>query len=135
MPFLEAREHAEHARQQAERIAEIRGRYREHRPIFMEDAEWLLEQLAARQQAHRQLPRHYGESEHANMSEPRVIFDYLGIHHDMSIEESMQLRAAIAGTLYALKVKCPGCRCFLLPGEPCGCCADVALAAGGVQRE
>jgi hypothetical protein len=66
------------------------------------------------------------------MSEPRVIFDYLGIHHDMSWDESGLLVAAVRQARDTLKVQCPTCRCRVLPGEACGCCAEFVV--GGVQR-
>jgi hypothetical protein len=87
MPFLEARQQAEHARQQHARVRDT--------------------------------------------SEPRVIFDYLGIHHDMSWDESLLLVAAVRHARDALKVKCPTCRCRVLPGTECGCCAEFVV--GGVQ--
>jgi len=53
----------------------------------------------------------------------RVIFDYLGIHHDMSLDESLLLVAAVRLARDALKVQCPTCRCLIFPGSTCGCCS------------
>ena len=79
--------------------------------------------LEARQQAEH--ARQHAEHEHATRdeTEPRIIFDYLGIHHDMSWDESGLLVAAVRHARDALKVQCPTCRCRILPGSTCGCCS------------
>lgn len=56
---------------------------------------------------------------------PRVIFDFNGQHFDLSTDESLCLLRTIARQRDRLRVKCPTCRCRIMPDSVCGCCAGA----------
>ena len=53
----------------------------------------------------------------------RVMLD--GVEHRLTASEAANLRSHLTRELDALRVKCPTCRCLLMPGAVCRCCADV----------
>jgi len=50
-----------------------------------------------------------------------------GVSYLFTIEEAKALINEISGKIYALKVKCPTCRCKILPGEVCFCCEEDGI--------
>lgn len=53
-----------------------------------------------------------------------VYFTIHGGQHSMSVREALGLVARITAEVNKQKHKCPTCRCQILPGEVCPCCAD-----------
>ena len=65
----------------------------------------------------------------ANKDKPiRVMLD--GVEHRLTVMEAVQLRTHLTRELDALRVKCPTCRCMLMPGMECGCCRASAASDG-----
>ena len=46
------------------------------------------------------------------------------VEHSWTVEEATTVIARISKAIDALRVKCPTCRCRILPGQICGCCAE-----------
>lgn len=41
--------------------------------------------------------------------------------------ELLQKVTEVTAKIDAFKVKCPTCRCMILPGRPCPCCSEASL--------
>jgi|GEM_PF-4185972 len=48
----------------------------------------------------------------------------------MTIEEAKRLISRILDAINATRVKCPTCRCMILPGSECSCCAQPEIDDG-----
>lgn len=55
----------------------------------------------------------------------RVTVHLGGVDHMLTLDEWRELRRGVAEQVQALKVKCPTCRCRIMPDDWCMCCADT----------
>lgn len=53
-----------------------------------------------------------------------ITVHFHGIDHTMTIDAARELMRDIRGQIDALKVKCPTCRCRILPDSACSCCNE-----------
>lgn len=56
-----------------------------------------------------------------------VVFRFAGVEHHLTIEEACDVLARLGLAVNAQRVKCPTCRCRILPGVECRCCGEPAL--------
>jgi hypothetical protein len=57
-------------------------------------------------------------------SKLKVKFMLEGVEHEMLVEDAFDLIHQIRTNINALRQKCPTCRCHILPGSECACCAQ-----------
>lgn len=56
-----------------------------------------------------------------------VVFEFQGETLALSVDEARALISTVGAAINALRVKCPTCRCRLLPVQSCGCCNEPDL--------
>ena len=61
------------------------------------------------------------------MTAPHVTFDFGGAKCRLTVVEARDLRDRITAAIDVLRVKCPTCRCMIVPGDTCRCCVGGNL--------
>lgn len=54
----------------------------------------------------------------------RIESDNYDNEYGMTVEQGRDLIRQIRSRIYALKRKCPTCRCLIIPWESCMCCGS-----------
>ena len=60
---------------------------------------------------------------------PRVRFTFQGKPYDLSLHDAFGLLRGVQAAIDATRVACRTCRCRVLPGAECPCCASAAILA------
>lgn len=55
-----------------------------------------------------------------------VVFSFAGSEHHLTVDEAVAHLHIVGRAVDALRVKCPTCRCRILPGTTCACCGEPA---------
>ena len=55
-----------------------------------------------------------------------VRFEWDGRGYNLTVEDARELIRTVYAGIDACRAKCPTCRCRILPGEVCSCCAQPA---------
>lgn len=50
-----------------------------------------------------------------------------GVEHVLTLDEWRAIEREAQVAIDSFRVKCPTCRCRILPGQTCGCCASMCL--------